>query len=198
MKGKDRKPTDQEIAEAVCRMSVIPFFPAGEVGIDTVQKFIESMVGTTEQLKWLRDTTLNNMRKFSLPELRGIFCTKYRPADGIEGVGMETPGFMESDLEQAYHDRESRKWEETIAEWKREKLLEGDTSEPVPLPPVKQIPSGPSPREQAATAAAIRRLGRQDAEKRFEEVKRTTPRRTEEETARLVRELEEKLGIKKA
>ena len=193
--------TNEQAIAAAMRMSlIIPGFPRSENGEAEalVAKYIREFVSTKDQMDWLEKTACKKMRRFSLPELRGIFCGRFPPADGVEGEATDTPGFTSSDLERAYIDRQGEAWREKIAEWKQELLLEGHTEEPVILPPVNEIPAPKGRPEPLIPDAATRKAQLRDAEKTLQEQLQKTPRRTDEENARLVRELEEKLGIKKA
>lgn len=196
------KPTSRHIAEAVWRMSeVIPFFPRGEAGMAMVQSAMERFVSTKEQLDWLTVTACDVMQRFSLPELRGIFCTRFAPADGVY-TAAESPGYTPEDAmsrsEMTYHERQGQEYQEKLAEWKRENLLTGEVAASDrhnALPPgTNRIKPAPFVREPDS---AERRARLKDAEETLAEQKRRIPVRTEEEKARMIRELEEQLGIAK-
>jgi hypothetical protein len=186
----------EDVTKAVAMMSQsIPFFPVGDLGLEVVQRSIESFVTTTEQLDWLTNTACNTMRKFSLPELRGIFCSRFAPADQM-WVAAETPGFTPDEAvsaaEQAYHEREQRDYERKLLEWKEEQKLLGPGSlEPFeipagsikPLPPAKEKPKLVGPPLPEAEAELSKQLAK-------------AIRRTPEENARIVAELERNLAMR--
>lgn len=108
--------TRQELAAAVEELSAIPYFPqtTGAKLAIAVQlgKFVENNV----KLRWLVDAAVNAMTEWKgVPELRGLYCTRYKPSDGIEGVCM-LPGYAPEDCE-AQFSREiySSPWKELPA-----------------------------------------------------------------------------------
>ena len=115
------------IAKAVKRLAIIRFFPADADARLEIMEQIRRIVGdgelyrsTPEQrLAWLIDTAVTHMREWKgLPELRGLYCTRWKPADGIE-MECTIPNFTPEDSrarreehyrsdENAYHrDREN-------------------------------------------------------------------------------------------
>jgi hypothetical protein len=56
--------------------------------------------GRTDQLAWLVRTMVDKIGVWNGPvELRGLFCTRFKPADGIKANCTATMGFTPSDLE---------------------------------------------------------------------------------------------------
>ena len=192
------KPSYSDIDAVVTAASDlgIPNFPSTAEGKSLLMRFIWQMVSNEKQLHWLLDEAFPRMRRFSLPELRGIFCTRFRPADGIEDTAMETPGFMPADIEHRAHQIEAAETDARLARWKSDLKLLGEPAgkEPLALEAANRMPSRkPVKRE---IPAAERHAIVADAEKTLHET-RSTHRRTDEENARLIRELEEQLGISK-
>src|SRR5436190_22021066 len=103
--------TSEDLAKACAAMKVtIPFFPEGVLGLRIVQRELGQMVSTVDQLEWLTIAACSTMRKFSLPELRGIFCSRFPPADG-RFAWAETPGFAPEDAEAFYLERETKEYQ---------------------------------------------------------------------------------------
>ena len=91
----------QAIAAAVGRLSVIPFFPADEHARLEIMRLVEDMIGgevlygstPQQRLDWLVKAAVNAMRTWGgIPELRGLLCTRWKPADRIEGYS-SLPGY---------------------------------------------------------------------------------------------------------
>lgn len=84
---------------AVGRLSLLKFFPSDPVAHSELAKLFQRMVQREDQLEWLVDALIDHVGEWPGPrELRGIFCTRCRPADGIEEWA-RTPGFSPSDCE---------------------------------------------------------------------------------------------------
>ena len=173
----------KDVARALSIMrQVIPFFPTEELGLEFVQRSIESFVNTREQLEWLTISACNTMTRFSLPEMRKIFTSRFAPADGREE--------LELSPEDTYRVQEGRAYERKLAEWKQEaKLLGSGDPEPFELPPdaVKPV-AGPS--KAAKQGPSIHELEEQLKQQI------TQGRRTAEETARLLADLEAQVDKK--
>jgi hypothetical protein len=90
------------VTEAVAEISLVKYFPADPDQRVGICKLILRMVefGRVDQLAWLVRTMVGRIGVWNGPvELRGVFATKFKPADGIEANCIETPGFTPSDLE---------------------------------------------------------------------------------------------------
>jgi hypothetical protein len=195
------KPTLEEVAEAVLAIGdCVPGFPRGDVGQRVVAHSVYRFVSTREQLFWLVEAACNSMRRFSLQELRGIFCRRFPPADGTYAEAEETPGFTAADQERAYFEREARETEQKLLVWRRELKLLGTApcsgSEVLALPPgANAMPTRsklPAPEPRELTREERQAMLRY-AEEGLREAVAHGPRRTEEEQQRLVAELEAKL-----
>jgi hypothetical protein len=96
------KPTPKQLAGAVEELAAIPFFPSEEGARIAITTQISRFVGDEKQLRWLVDAALGAMRKWEgLPELRGLFCTRFKPADGVEAY-CSLPGYTANDCEAAH------------------------------------------------------------------------------------------------
>src|SRR5438445_11019589 len=100
------KPTQMHFTEAVIKLSVlIRYFDKSDLHMELVAREMAKFVSTVESLEWLTQTAINHMRSWSLTELRGIYCSRYRPADGVEESATETS--VCADRERRYHEIEA-------------------------------------------------------------------------------------------
>jgi hypothetical protein len=77
----------QALAIAVRRLSVLKFFPADAVAQAEIMRMLERMVSEERQLAWLVDTLIDSVDEWpGLRSLRGLFCTRFKPRDGIEAT----------------------------------------------------------------------------------------------------------------
>ena len=187
------KPTSDDVAKAITAMGqVIPFFPTEDLAVEIIQRSIEAMVSTREQLEWLTKVACNTMKRFSLAELRGIFCSRYAPADGLYAAA-ETPGFTPeealSDAERAYHEREALEYERKRIEWEQEAKLLGQSPEPFLLPP--GICEMPKPKPEVG----IRKRPRRELGPAPKDIA-VGERRSPQESERLIAELQKQLSQK--
>lgn len=97
------KPNKKQIEMAVAKLTVLKFFPAEMIARAVVMGILDRMVGTVEQLDWLVTAMIDRVGEWKGPkELRAVFCTRYRPFDGIEAWS-EIPGFTALDSEAAHY-----------------------------------------------------------------------------------------------
>ena len=89
--------------EAAEKLSAIPFFPSSDGAVLEIMHQLKNMIGggivygstPQERLDWLVTVAVNAMRTWGgIPELRGLLCTRWKPADGIEGYS-SLPGYTE-------------------------------------------------------------------------------------------------------
>ena len=78
------KPTKEQIVKAVGTFGSLKYFPADQPARVDVMELLASMVGTQEQLAWLVEAMRLIGQYDGTAEMRGVFCTRYRPADGLE------------------------------------------------------------------------------------------------------------------
>jgi len=94
--------TKEQAGIAVSRMAVIKYFPSEDMARAELARMLIRMVDTGEQLEWLVRSVVENCEEYPGPkEIRGIFCTRYKPLDGVE-VWSAIPGFTAADSEQAH------------------------------------------------------------------------------------------------
>lgn len=94
--------TTKQAAEATARLAVLVHYPGDPIARAEIGDMLLSMVGTPAQLEWLISTMRDRVGKWEGPrELRGVFCTKFKPLDGIEATST-MPGFTPEDSEQLY------------------------------------------------------------------------------------------------
>jgi hypothetical protein len=94
------KPNAEQIADAIDRLQSVPMFPSVSGAQREVMRVLYRMVGTPAQLDWLVTTAVDHLDQWrGAVELRGIFCTKFAPADGVEAISKFTTGFTPADCE---------------------------------------------------------------------------------------------------
>jgi hypothetical protein len=81
-----------------------------------VMKLISQMVATQDQLTWLVGVMINQVGEWHGPaELRGVFCNRFKPADGIEADCVMSRGFTIGEAEMKALDRHEQIKREEIA-----------------------------------------------------------------------------------
>lgn len=87
---------------AVARLALLEFFPSEVVARAELAKLMMRIVSTPEELEWLVTTMINHFERWRGPkEMRGLFCTRFRPADGVEET-CTVAGFTALDSESGY------------------------------------------------------------------------------------------------
>lgn len=75
----------QRAGQSLSRLAILKFFPADETARTELLSFVCEMAHTNEQVEWLVTRARQLWNEWQGPrELRAIFCSKFRPADGIE------------------------------------------------------------------------------------------------------------------
>lgn len=139
------KPSMEELLDAVESMAcIIPFFPKERKSRALVAQMIGSFVNTPEELEWLVLTACGSFRDWDkaggVVELRGLFCTRYRPADGIT-ANCTTPGLKTEEAELRYLIREMEENRQRFGAYQRAALAAPEEMrKPVVLPELKKIP----------------------------------------------------------
>jgi hypothetical protein len=112
--------------------SMVPYFPTDDIPLRVLAHQMERMIETPEQVEWLTEVVCTQMRKWSgWAELRGIYCTRFKPADGGPESYSTMPGFTAEDSEQAYLERQTVETNRKLAEWRQEtKMLHGGLEPP--------------------------------------------------------------------
>lgn len=117
--------TTQEAGAAVLIMGrMIPFFPRDELTREFIARSVQTFVAGPDELNWLVNIAVNVLHDWKgLAELRGLYCSRYRPLDKIEAVS-GTIGFRCQDVaeqaEKEFFEREARESERKLAEYRKE------------------------------------------------------------------------------
>ena len=188
--------TMDQAASAVTMMGICRFFPSDPFQRAQLIRLLVEMVGSKSELDWIVSVQCKLDWK-GPSEFRGVFCTKFRPRDGTECEVTDTPGFMPADIEMRAALEESKRTQVMLESAKREQKLLGEVPAPEPdvaaaIKPVDAPPVNRSIRNRESLAAT---LGVR-AERPPIHIP-GSPKRTPEENAAAVRELEQKLGIAK-
>ena len=94
-----------DLKHATAMLSLLRFFPSDPVQVVAVGSLLESMCESREQLQWLVQQA-SRLSEWPGPgELRGMLCTRFRPADGIEHE-CTLPGFTVAEREMKAITRE--------------------------------------------------------------------------------------------
>jgi hypothetical protein len=184
----------EQIANAVGELAAIPYFPADEYARRAIMRQIAKFVDRPDHLHWLVNAALNTMRHWDgIPELRGLYCTKFKPADGIE-ADCHLPGYSANDCE-AQHALEAGKHAALPAAIMAE-LGSGPIVNPIDAP--ESAARAQSPKLDRTTAD-LRELQKKERLSLIAGANRkpihipATRKRTPEEHAAAVRELEVQL-----
>lgn len=140
-----------DLERAAGTISAMKFYPTADEGVRLeVMDLLAHLCGSAEDLEWLRTTLRDKVREWpGLAEIRAVYCTSKRPADGIEACS-GLVGFRGEDLEADYRQRIGEEQMLRLAEWGIEhKRLEAPRAAPG-LHPARQIATGIS--EAAETA----------------------------------------------
>jgi len=94
------RPNAEQLADAIDRLTTIPMFPVTPAAHREVMRVLFRMIGTVQQLDWLVTTMVDNSDQWhGAAEMRGVFCTQFTPADGVEKNAQFTTGFKPADIE---------------------------------------------------------------------------------------------------
>ena len=93
------KPKPAEIAKAAARLTALSMFPTNPAAHGEIMRLMERMVPTAAALDWLVTTMIDRVGEWKgTAQLRGLLCTRFKPADGIE-MDCAIPGFTPADSE---------------------------------------------------------------------------------------------------
>lgn len=88
-----------EQADILDRLQLIPYYPKDHHHIVLEEIYEFARGAPNENLRWLARTAVASMKQWAgLPELRGLWCSKYKPADGIE-ADCNLPGHTPAEIE---------------------------------------------------------------------------------------------------
>ena len=106
----EEKITKKDLEDAVNDLATIPFFP--ERGSSSIYSELAKMCPHKRALSWLIDTAKARCRTWpGLAELRGLLCTRFDAADGIDEPNCSIPGFTVEEAEMRHieeHDNRKR------------------------------------------------------------------------------------------
>jgi hypothetical protein len=87
-----KKLSRDAIDRAMGRIALMKFFPASDISARaTVMLELIEMCSTDEQVEWLGNRVTALYTEWpGLRELRAVFCSKFKPADGIEVYSADT------------------------------------------------------------------------------------------------------------
>lgn len=75
--------TPKDLEQACNDLSTLPFFP--QEARSSVMIFLSKACPSRTALLWLVEEAVNHVSRWpGLAELRGLLCTRYTPADGID------------------------------------------------------------------------------------------------------------------
>jgi hypothetical protein len=197
------KPTEAQIFDAAESFEAMKFFPAGSTAAKrVVMELLDGMVATEAQLKWLMDAQTNRVGEWHGPaQLRALFNTQFRSADGIEGQACEVTGFTPADCERDFFERQSAETDRMLAAARREQILLGPTE---PL----NIAAAVKPIAASKLSRAEQDFREQETRERLASVSGmaaapkplyvpATPKRTPAETAEAIRETERQVHARR-
>jgi hypothetical protein len=93
--------TQKDLDLAVGRMALMDFFPQESKGALKVE--LAAMCPSLEALHWLTDTLVSGPGKWpGIAEVRGLLCTRFDAADGIDRPFCSIPGFTADEAEARY------------------------------------------------------------------------------------------------
>lgn len=131
------KPTVKDIGNAVDELGAIPFFPTGVGAKTAVMRSLSSFVRERHHLRWLIDAALNGMREWKgIAELRALYCTRWKPLDGVEGGSCSIQGYTPADCEMAHIEAPKQKF---LPAPQDSKITDGDRLSIVKLAEKKRI-----------------------------------------------------------
>lgn len=181
--------TEKMAGEAAKRLSALKFYPSEVDARLEIADMLQRMVPTADQLEWLVRTMVDRIGEWPGPrEMRAVFCTRFRPMDGIEAWS-QISGFTALDSEAAslleHGDR-------TMAEISEARVKGG-----LLTPGAPRLLSGVTMMCEAEVDEARGVVKAFGQEFKLPDVP-ATPKRTKEENERIVRELERKLEQRRA
>jgi len=88
-----------DLDRAVTDLAMCKFFPSDPAVHTSIELLLAKMVPDKEALTWLIAEMVNKIGEWKGPkELRGLLCTHYPPADGVEAF-CSIPGYRPEDSE---------------------------------------------------------------------------------------------------
>lgn len=91
--------TAKQASESVARLAILTHFPGEAIARAELASMLIRMVSEPRQLEWLVTAFVDHIGAWHGPrEMRAVFCTRFKPADGIEEWSA-IPGFTAADSE---------------------------------------------------------------------------------------------------
>jgi hypothetical protein len=192
--------TPEMAMESCGRLAALRFFPSEPGARAEIAGLLMRIVVKPEQLEWLVRTMIDQVGEWKgTRELRAVFCTRFKPADGIEEWS-QISGFTAIDSENSFYLEDSARKKLAGESPRTNALRRADTKMltagantviPMPVPPRVQ-PVDRLTRETREMKARERLAAVTNAPTKPISIP-ATPKRTPEENARLVEELAEQL-----
>lgn len=98
--------TEEQATAAVTELAALMrYFPGDKAERGVIARVLTRMVADPKHLRWLVDALVNSAREWpGFGEVRGMYCTRYKPLDGIE-ANCSLPGFRPEDGEARSYDQ---------------------------------------------------------------------------------------------
>lgn len=94
-----KKITAADLKGAITMLSLMRYFPSDTAQVAALGLFLERLCGDRDRLQWLVEQLVNHIGEWPGPaEVRGLFCSRFRPADGQE-ADCTLPGYAAVDGE---------------------------------------------------------------------------------------------------
>jgi hypothetical protein len=111
--------TKQDLERACDNLAMLPFFPVEARA--AVMRLLATMCPSKQALDWLITETVNRVAKWPGPaELRGLLCTRYDAADGVDGY-CSLPGYSAAEMEAKAIERHEQL---KVGGWEAERLTQ--------------------------------------------------------------------------
>lgn len=92
------KITQEDLDTAVERMSLMEFFPHDSKG--ALKAELAAMCPSAEALRWLTTALISGASKWpGIAEVRGLLCSRFDAADGIDRARCSIPGHTAGEAE---------------------------------------------------------------------------------------------------
>jgi hypothetical protein len=111
------KLTPETAAAGVAKMALMAFFPGDpDIRAALVSVFMD-LVETDEQLDWLVNRALRLYGKWpGVAEIRGLYCSRWKPKDGMETYSSIYPEGIPSERKGARQERDAPRGEPVTAD----------------------------------------------------------------------------------
>jgi hypothetical protein len=120
--------TPLDLETAIEELAMLQYFPADDGARAAIMRLLARMVPHREALIWVVRTMVDRVGAWKGPmELRGVLCTRFRPADGVEAFST-IAGFRAEDSEAAYLEEHTQRKVGWITEPDKPAQISGDKS----------------------------------------------------------------------